>query len=456
MSSGGTRPTVLIVGAGIGGLALGAILERANIPYEIFEKSSSMKPLGSAIAVGPPVMPLFTQLGVIDQIAEKGIVFERSDVYSEKDGLVLQLDFVAGAAEKFGWPGYIISRPNLHNILLSLIPPERILLNKRVLSHVETGTGIMIRTSDNMTHEGNILVGADGTYSAVRQSLYGQMDKRGLLPSSDKKPLRSSTICLVGQTRPFEPKGYEFNDNKKCTYESILLDGKPVFIVTFTTAENTICWKLIEYLDKETSKTNNIFRSSEWGPEAADVMCKEVRDYPVVRGMKMGDLIDATPKEVICKVMLEEKLFETWTYGRTVLLGDACHKMNPSGGLGAQTAMSDAVILANYINTLHTVELEDVEKALKTYRNERYPIGKQAVETSAVMFNIIKQDWRGRMIRYILKYIPRWLWFMIRAQSVRCRPQISFLPLAEDKCQIKAIHQPSLEKTRPKNTAANA
>ncbi|KAF9170195.1 hypothetical protein BGX20_009310, partial [Mortierella sp. AD010] len=288
MSSGGTRPTVLIVGAGIGGLALAAILERANIPYEIFEKSSSMKPLGSAIAVGPPVMPLFTQLGVIDQIAEKGIVFERSDVYSEDGGLALQLDFVAGAAE-------------------NLIPPERILLNKRVLSHVETGTGITIRTSDNMTHEGDILVGADGTYSAVRQSLYGQMEKRGLLPSSDKKPLRSSTICLVGQTRPFEPKGYEYNDSKKCTYESILLDDKPVFIVTFTTAENTICWKLIEYLDKETSKTNNIFRSSEWGPEAADAMCKEVRDYPVVRGMKMGDLIDATPKEVICKVMLEEK-----------------------------------------------------------------------------------------------------------------------------------------------------
>ncbi|KAF9155703.1 hypothetical protein BGX20_004387, partial [Mortierella sp. AD010] len=68
-----------------------------------------------------------------------------------------------------------------------------------------------------------------------------------------------------------------------------------------------------------------------------------------------------------------------------------CHKMNPSGGLGAQTAMSDAVILANYINTLHTVELEDVEKALKAYRDERYPIGKHAVETSAAMFNIIKQ-----------------------------------------------------------------
>ncbi|KAF9154699.1 hypothetical protein BGX20_004607, partial [Mortierella sp. AD010] len=68
-----------------------------------------------------------------------------------------------------------------------------------------------------------------------------------------------------------------------------------------------------------------------------------------------------------------------------------CHKMNPSGGLGAQTAMGDAVVLANYINTLTTVESADVEKALKAYKKERYPIGKDAVKTSAAMFNFIKQ-----------------------------------------------------------------
>ncbi|KAF9993830.1 hypothetical protein BGZ80_008018 [Entomortierella chlamydospora] len=220
-------------------------------------------------------------------------------MYSEKKGLLLHSDYVAGAPEKFGWPSYIISRPNLHNILLSLIPPERIHLNKRVLSYVETGNGITIRTSDNMTHEGNILVGAD-----------------------DKEPLKSSTICLVGQTRPLEPRGYEFGDGKECISESILLDEKPVFIVAFTTAEKTICWKVHEFLDQETGKMHDNFRSSEWGPEAVDVMCKEIRDYTAVKGLKMGDLIDATLKEVICKVMPEEKLFETWTYGRTVLIGD--------------------------------------------------------------------------------------------------------------------------------------
>jgi len=54
-------------------------------------------------------------------------------------------------------------------------------------------------------------------------------------------------------------------------------------------------------------------------------MCKEVRNFPVPGGngqLVLGDLIDRTPKEYISKVMLEEKLFDTWYGGRTVLLGD--------------------------------------------------------------------------------------------------------------------------------------
>lgn len=54
-------------------------------------------------------------------------------------------------------------------------------------------------------------------------------------------------------------------------------------------------------------------------------MCKEVRDFAIPGGdgsLTMADLIDNTPKHLISKVMLEEKVFDTWYYGRTVLIGD--------------------------------------------------------------------------------------------------------------------------------------
>lgn len=55
------RPTVLIVGAGLGGVVLGALLERANIPYAIFERSSTVKPLGNVYS------SLFRTKGTLDQ-----------------------------------------------------------------------------------------------------------------------------------------------------------------------------------------------------------------------------------------------------------------------------------------------------------------------------------------------------------------------------------------------------
>ncbi|KAF9411831.1 hypothetical protein BGZ76_005297, partial [Entomortierella beljakovae] len=379
-------------------------------------------------------MPMLAQLGIADKVIANGVPMSKAKMFTEKDmELILEMDYYTETEERFGSYSYIISRPKLHEILYELIPPERVHLNKRVLSHVETGVGIIIRTSDNMTHEGNILVGADGTYSAIRQCLYEQLNKKGQLPSADKAPLGYSTLCLVGQTRPLEPAGYEFPEEKICRYESVLGDERPLYATTFTTAEKSICWMVIEFLNKDSSKRHESFRSSEWGADAAEAMCKEIRDFPAGENLSMGEIIDATPKDIICKVMLEEKLFETWTSGRTVLIGDACHKMNPSGGLGAQSAMNDAVVLANYLNTLTSIESKDVEKVLKAYRNERYPLAKKAVQTSSGMSRAIKPGFVGNILRYMFNNMPRWLWFAMRSRSFSNRPQISFLPIAEDK-----------------------
>lgn len=99
---------------------------------------------------------------------------------------------------------------------------------------------------------------------------------------------------------------------------------------------------VIQFLDKETSKKNDSFRNSEWGIEAAEAMSKEVRDFKVPGGKDgkvrtLGDLLDRTPKGLISKVMLEEKVFDTWYGGRTVLLGDGKHVLFVSKILQAQS-----------------------------------------------------------------------------------------------------------------------
>jgi len=100
--------------------------------------------------------------------------------------------------------------------------------------------------------------------------------------------------------------------------------------IVFATAQSTICWMVIHHLNKESSKAaeEQRFRESEnsqWGPHAAQAMVESTRHFPLSIGTKkmtMGDLYDVTKPELISKVMLEEKIFQTWYSGRTVLLGD--------------------------------------------------------------------------------------------------------------------------------------
>lgn len=64
------------------------------------------------------------------------------------------------------------------------------------------------------------------------------------------------------------------------------------------------------------------FRNSEWGSEANKSAIDEGYNYPIKVGGILGDLIDATDKDLISKVYQEEKLFKTWNHGRTALIGD--------------------------------------------------------------------------------------------------------------------------------------
>ncbi|KAF9357705.1 hypothetical protein BGX34_009262 [Mortierella sp. NVP85] len=382
------RPKVLIVGAGIGGLTLGILLEKAGVPYEIVERAKEVKNLGSAMSLGSNVLYMFKQIGIYDEFVSRTKMLPGIDVYNENRQKEFVMDFKAGA-EMGGLSSYIVARPVLHDLLMRQIPPEKLNIGKRVLSLEQGDNGVMIRCADGTEYHGDILIGADGANSAIRQSLYQQIDKLGRLPSSDNQPLPYSCVCLVGQTRPMDPAKFPQLNDPNCHFNSVIATDRPYSWTTFSMHDNTFCWGVVEYLNGETMKNHDNFRNSDWGPEAADVMCKTVASFPIPGSADgkwtLGDLFDNTPPHLISKVMLEEKVFDTWYYGRTALLGDACHKVHPAAGGGALNAMQDAIVLANWINTINTNELEDIEKVFKEYKNERYPVAKAAFVNGQMM-----------------------------------------------------------------------
>ncbi|KAG0250137.1 hypothetical protein BG011_008634 [Mortierella polycephala] len=456
------KPTVLIIGAGLAGAMLAILLEKANVPYILFERATEVKTLGAAIYLGPNVAAVLKQIGVYDEFISKSILCNSINVFNENRQSSFVMDFsefgVLG-----GFDGYLLPRSVLYDIFLNQIPPEKIRWGKKVLSLMQNANGVMIRFSDGSTVDGDILVGADGAYSGVRQSMYKQLAKAGKLPDSDAEGLPYSCACLVGQTLPLDPEKFRELKDPVCHFDNILAQDRPYSWATFTTKDNIMCWQVNQYLDRTSSKTNDSFRNSEWGSEAAEAMCKEVRDFPIVGGdgtLTLGDLIDNTPKERISKVMLEVKVFDTWHYGRTVLIGDACHKINPAGGQGGITAIHDAIALANWINTLTSTSIDDIKTIFKEYKAERFEPAKAAFTHGQGMGQVSARTMSARLTRFITKNMPRWLWRMILVKNAANRPQVSFLPLIEDKGTVKPQDQPSLRKTleilRAREEAAKA
>ncbi|KAG0373921.1 hypothetical protein BGX24_011065 [Mortierella sp. AD032] len=404
------RPKVLIVGAGLSGLTLGAILQKSDIPYEIFERANEVKPLGSAMSFGAPTAPMFKQLGIYDEFVDLAKFNDSIQFYNEKREV------------RFGADNYIIARPELYDLMLRQVPKECISMGKKIVSTVQDSNGVRIQCSDGSKYKGDILVGADGAYSAIRQNLYAELKEAKKLPASDALPLPYSTVCLVGQTRLLDTTEFPDVAKESCQFIITLGGDRPYSWSTFTTVQKTVCWAVVLYLDAESCKDSDAANNSEWGPEAAAAMCEQVKGFPVVSGgdkkLTVGDLINWTPKELIAKVMLEEKVFETWSSGRTVLVGDACHKFNPAGGAGAVNAMHDAVSLANYINALpNHPSVDEITKAFSAYREERIQWVQEAFNSSK----------------------------FFKAMAAK----IAFLPRAEDTGSISPALQPSLNAKAP-------
>ncbi|KAK3848256.1 MAG: hypothetical protein J3R72DRAFT_430270 [Linnemannia gamsii] len=418
---------VLIAGAGLGGLMMAILLDRAGIDYIVFEKYEHLRALGSATNLGCNVLPLFSQLGLQDELHKISKPSSTVNVYKETMERIGHINYEE-YIETCGYVSRTMARPDLHSLLLAQVPPSKVLLGKKIQEIRQNDAKVTIVCSDGSSFDGDLLIGSDGAYSKVRQSLFQQLDKQQLLPKADAENLKACHMSVLGITRPVDPKKYPVVREPGTRYESVIGANKPNTWRYFTIPGNRICWRIDHHLAADAdnissppqptasssnstptnisgdprvkkasgstttntstttttpSATSNASSTStskattaailpEWGTESSDAIPDDWRNFPCPIGGTMGDLFDQTPREVVSKVVLEEKLYQTWHHGRVVLIGDACHKMLPNSGRGAVNAMLDAVVLTNalYEKVAESASLENVQEALKEYYNE--------------------------------------------------------------------------------------
>ncbi|KAG9068227.1 hypothetical protein KI688_011822 [Linnemannia hyalina] len=387
-----TKLHVLISGAGIAGLMLAILLEHLDISYEILGLTKEI------LAASKPIR---------------------------------EFNFFGGSMKKLGQYSDhgAFEREGLHEILMSKVPPEKIHMGRKVKTLNQSEDGVGLRCTDKTEFYGDILVGADGAYSAVRQNLYFQLKQEGLLPESDTRAMSKGYVCLVGITSELDPSLFQGIEEQYSSGSIMISDNSPYNWSTFSVPDNKICWNVIIQLSEKESEEAQ-FRTSEWGPETSDKILKQVGDYKTPFG-SLGDLIRATPRELISQVFLEDILYETWAHERVALIGDACHKLLPNAGQGAVNAIHDAVILANCLyeikpNPTH----ENLVRALQTYRDERYPHVKTQHSASQISAKIqLGHNWGEKILRYFaLNMLPKKLQLRQVVKDSAYSPQVAFLP----------------------------
>ncbi|KAG0258339.1 hypothetical protein BG011_003363 [Mortierella polycephala] len=419
---------VLICGGGIAGLTLAVLLERAGIDYEVFERARQVRPLGSALGIGPNVMPMIEQLGLLDQFLTISKANDFVSNFNEDLELTSRYAYTE-LPERNGYANYVVPRPKLYDLLYSQIPSSKVHLGKRFVSSEQTtGSnnnsedeqrhGVTVTFADSTTAYGDILVGADGTYSGVRQNLYEQLSQQGKLTPSDMEELPCSSICLVGQTGPLSTEKFPHLREKYCRFENV--------------SGNAISWMVIEHLYLETNRTT-ILENTEWGTASTDTMIEAVRQFPIPSGsgsngspLTLADLIDETPRELITQVALEGKMY-------------------PSAAQGANTAIQDAIVLCNYLHNMPDASPESITKAFEGYHQEREPYARQTYETSDRLRQLFRKRPINAVIRFLVKYIPQAVWNRVFDSIYGNRPQVAFLPRVPDRGLIKAFLQKSLD-----------
>src|SRR3984893_16299029 len=350
--------TVLIAGGGIGGLTLALSLHQIGISAKIFESVSELKPLGVGINVLPHAVRELIELGLHDKLDAAG-VRTRELAYFSKRGKPIWSE-PRGIEAGYKWPQFSIHRGTLQQILLDAATerrgPENIFTSHHLCDWTETSSGIRADFIDKATgksagsHDGALLIAADGIHSAVREKLHplegppiwnGRILWRGITASDAF--LSGRTMIMAGhETLKFV-----------CYPISKEPDADGKFSINWVAERHmppTYQWRREDY--NRTAKLEEFlpwFR--DWRFDWLDVPglirnCPRAYEYP---------LVDRDP-------------VAQWTFGLTTLMGDAAHPMYPVGSNGASQAILDARVI-----TLEILAHGPTNAALLAYEAERRP-----------------------------------------------------------------------------------
>jgi 2-polyprenyl-6-methoxyphenol hydroxylase-like FAD-dependent oxidoreductase len=367
-------PDVLIVGGGIGGLALALSLHQAGISSRVFEAAPEALPLGVGINLLPHAMRELSELGLQDALAATCIETRELAFYSRHGQFIYKEP--RGRFAGYDWPQLSIHRADLHQVLLDAVRrrlgDDALCLDHRCTRVDQDGAGVTLHFDKAEPQRGKVAVGSDGIHSALRRQLY----------PGEGLPKYSGVNMWRGATRW---PAYLGGDTMVST--GWMTVGKTVIYPIRPGTPETGGRPLINWV-AEIERPEAVRQDWTGRGRLSDIM-------PAFAGLKfdwldISGMIEST-EEILEYPMVDRDPLPRWSFGRLTLLGDAAHPMYPRGSNGAGQAILDARFLTGQIKRLGATP-----EALKAYETVRNPATAKVVLTnrSDPPDAILREVWR--------------------------------------------------------------
>ncbi|WP_421999299.1 FAD-dependent oxidoreductase [Reyranella sp.] len=359
---------IIIAGAGIGGMALAALLRQRGVTAEIYERAPNFDHSGYMLGLYPIGARVLHGLGLMDDFLATS---ERMDIYTVRNGHGQEIHTyeLGRMLDSFGYSGGIM-RGELLALLRRRCEDVPLHFGTSVTGFEEAGDTVEVKLSDGSTNSCDLLVGADGIHSAIRRQL------AGALP--DHETGWGCWVWVVRNTR-----------------------RPPTAVVEHWGAGRFLgLYPVKGGLGVVAAAPTRVM-----GPSVVGEDGRKVKTHFAALGDGVADVLAALPDDLGSTFwwQLSDVRSESWHRGRVALLGDAACAFLPTAGVGASIALESAAVLND---ELSRTDARFLPSALARYEMRRKPRAEAFQDdsrklASMMMIESVELSWgRDQLMRF--------------------------------------------------------
>ncbi|MGY3234291.1 salicylate hydroxylase [Bradyrhizobium sp. USDA 4472] len=343
--------TIVIAGAGIGGLTAALALAQRGFRIVVLEKAERLEDIGAGLQLSPNASRVLVELGLTERLKLRAVVPEAVSIMSARTGgEVLRMPLGEAASARAGAPYWVMHRADLQSALSGAVadhPDIDLKLGatfEDVAPHAKGLTVVHRSGTIRRSDLASALIGADGIWSTLRQHLFPEVQPRfsGLIAWR-------GTLDATQLPKEFTARRVQLwmgSNAHLVTYP--IAGGRQLNVVAVLPGTwNRPGWSAAG----DPLEVMEAFAAPRW-PPTARMMLAAVDSW---RKWALFGVPEGCP----------------WSKGPVALLGDAVHAMLPFAAQGAGMAIEDAAVLARHLSLEDAQDAAGVTAALKRFGQAR-------------------------------------------------------------------------------------